>query len=233
MNQNLKKAILFFSRTAEEEAKHKRFDAMLSQKGNIAIGQGLIDATLGSLSDCDVPLISCYSSDQVGSNFGDKLANAVEDVFANGYEQVIVVGNDCPFISSELISESFDLIDEGKMVLGPANDGGVYLLGFDKAKFNRQAFINLSWEKANLQDSFHQYVQEIGVSIEWLDEQIDIDTVSDFFKVLNDLPKYSALKIKLLKIIAGFQVLIIQLLEQIHISFLTSSKLSLRGPPTA
>lgn len=232
MIQEVKKAILFFSRTAEEEAKHKRFDAGLSPKGNIAIGQSLIDASLESLSDCDVPLISCYSSDQVGASFGDKLSHAVKQVFDSGYEQVIVVGNDCPFITADLISASFASIDEGKMVLGPAQDGGVYLLGFEKGQFDDEKFVDLKWEEKGLQDSLSQYVQQMGQEVQWLEEQIDIDTLKDFAQIMFLLPNFSALKIKLSKIIAGFQMFFILLIKQLFISNLSTAKLSLRGPPT-
>jgi len=231
MNQNQKKAILFFSRTAEEEARHKRFHDQLSYKGNVAIGKNLIDSTLETLASTNIPLISCFSSQQVGESFGERLTNAVEDVFASGYDQVMVVGNDCPFINESLVIESFESINQGQVVLGPAKDGGVYLLGLDKTHFNKHQFAELAWMQSDLQESLKEYVTELSAEIQWLEEHSDIDSISDFSKLLKLLPKFSLLRIQLTRIISDFIRTSFALWNVQVISHLKFTDLNLRGPP--
>jgi len=178
MNQNLKKAILFFSRTAEEEAKYKSFHNQVSFKGNLAIGQGLINASLKTLSEVDIPLICCYSDHQVGDSFGERLSNAIEDVFKNGYEQVVVVGNDCPFINKEHILSSFESINQGQLVIGPSTDGGVYLFGLNKSQFDKNELSKLAWMQSDLLDSFKIYGKQYASEILLLEEQDDVDSIN-------------------------------------------------------
>jgi len=231
MDKNLKKAVLFFSRTAEEEAKHKSFHSHLSYKGNMAIGKRLISSTLETFASTDIPLISCFSPDQVGDSFGWRLSNAVEDVFASGYDQVVVIGNDCPSINKEFILESFDSINRGQVVLGPANDGGVYLLGLDKTNFDKNHFASLEWMKSELQNSLRSYCQAQSSEITWLEEQQDIDSIADLEKVLELLPKFSLLRKQLAKIVSDFKQRIFEFVQQHIVTFLKTADFNSRGPP--
>jgi len=231
MNKNHNKAVLFFSRTAEEEAMHKRFHSHLSYQGNLAIGNRLINSTLQTLASTNIPLISCFSPDQVGDSFGSRLANAVEDVFASGFDQVVVIGNDCPFINREFILDSFDLINEDQVVLGPANDGGVYLLGLDKNHFDKNHFASLDWMKSELQDSLKRYCLAQSSEIEWLEERQDIDSVADLVKVLQLLPALSLLRKQLAKIVSDFKQRTLSFVELHIVTFLKSANLKSRGPP--
>lgn len=195
-------AILFFSRTAEEEATVKVFDSSLSYKENKAISKSLITHSLDVCKNSDFPLFSFFSNKQEGSCFGEKLANVIENVFSAGFENVITVGNDCPFITTDLIKNSAKQLESGKMVLGPAKDGGVYLVGITQENYSRKRFISLDWKSKMLQESFVAYARKADVKINWLDQFSDIDCEIEFRQALSMLSEDLLLYIVLTQILS-------------------------------
>ncbi len=88
---------------------------------------------------------------QHGNTFGERIANAVEETFALGYEQVVVIGNDSPDITSEDILEGFRLLERGeKASAAPTHDGGAFLIGLNRQAYRREEFLNLSWQTPHL-----------------------------------------------------------------------------------
>src|SRR5687768_12779189 len=80
---------------------------------------------------------------QHGKDLGERMHNAFGTAFASGYEKVVIVGSDCPDLTGELIDEAFDALDHHDVVLGPAEDGGYYLLGIKK--MYPDIFQNKTW----------------------------------------------------------------------------------------
>lgn len=66
---------------------------------------------------------------QVGSSFAERLENAVETVTQLGYDEVVVIGRDCPQLAVDDIAEAFARLAEHCLVLGPDHRGGCYLIG--------------------------------------------------------------------------------------------------------
>lgn len=64
---------------------------------------------------------------QVG-DLGDRMSNAFSEAFSKGYRSVVVIGTDCPGLNSDLLNEAFDLLATNDVVIGPAEDGGYYML---------------------------------------------------------------------------------------------------------
>lgn len=69
---------------------------------------------------------------QSGNNLGEKMKNAFSFVFNEGYKKVIIIGSDCLQLNTNIINEAFAGLDQNDTVIGPANDGGYYLLGMKK-----------------------------------------------------------------------------------------------------
>jgi len=69
---------------------------------------------------------------QKGKNLGERMDRAFGEAFAQGYEKVVIIGSDCYELTSEIITEGFKQLDDQNVVLGPAQDGGYYLLGMDR-----------------------------------------------------------------------------------------------------
>jgi glycosyltransferase A (GT-A) superfamily protein (DUF2064 family) len=171
-------AILLFSRNPQEEVTTKKLTFRRSQE---AI-RTLLKHSLRQAHKTNLPLFTCYSPQQRGDTFGERLANAMEDVFTKGYNNVLVVGNDSPGLSAGLLLKANKALLEGQLVLGPALDGGVYLIGINRAAYDRHQFLDLLWETPDLQASWQNYISEKNLSVTRLCGLADIDTVADFWQ---------------------------------------------------
>ncbi|WP_367391977.1 DUF2064 domain-containing protein [Lewinella sp. LCG006] len=170
-------AILFFSRNPQEEATTKKFTFRRSQEA-IRV---LLKHSLRQARKTKLPLFTCYSAQQSGDTFGERLTNALEGVFKNGYDNVLVIGNDSPGLSAGLLHKANRALLTGQLVLGPALDGGVYLIGINRAAYDRHLFLNLLWETPDLQASWQHYISEKNLSVTRLCGLTDIDTAADFW----------------------------------------------------
>ncbi|MFN6945523.1 MAG: TIGR04282 family arsenosugar biosynthesis glycosyltransferase [Cytophagaceae bacterium] len=120
---------------------------------------------------------------QKGEDLGEKMANAFMKVFQEGYDRVVIIGSDCLSLSSVHIVEAFKKLQECNIVIGPAEDGGYYLLGM--SQFYPFLFKNKSWSTKNL---FEETVKEIEgnkLSFSLLPQLSDIDTYQDLKKIKN------------------------------------------------
>lgn len=171
-------AILLFSRNPQEEALTKKFTFRRSQEA-IRV---LLTHSLRQARKTKLPLFTCYSPQQRGDTFGERLANALEDVFTNGYENVLVIGNDSPGLSAGLLQKANQALLAGQLVLGPSLDGGVYLIGINRAAYDRHQFLDLPWETAALQTSWGKYASDKDLTVTRLHGLTDIDTVADFWQ---------------------------------------------------
>lgn len=69
---------------------------------------------------------------QRGITLGERLSDAAERAFAEGVHRVVVIGSDSPWVDHELVEEAFSAMEQADLVVGPAEDGGYYLLGLAK-----------------------------------------------------------------------------------------------------
>lgn len=69
---------------------------------------------------------------QEGHDLGERMTNAFEKVFALGAKQAVIIGSDCPQLTAEIVNDSFEILSEKDLAIGPAKDGGYYLLGMKK-----------------------------------------------------------------------------------------------------
>ena len=73
-----------------------------------------------------------YKKLQTGESLGDKMKAAFDEIFKLGYNKIMIIGSDCLQLKSAIINAGFCLLDEEDTVIGPAKDGGYYLLGMKK-----------------------------------------------------------------------------------------------------
>jgi rSAM/selenodomain-associated transferase 1 len=118
---------------------------------------------------------NCYS--QQGNDLGKRMLNAFELVFKKGYNKVIIVGTDAPDISADLVQKAFSSLDKNSCVIGPASDGGYYLLGFNSEISD--VFSGIEWSTSSVFDKTLEMLKHIQKSYYVLDELTDIDTKSD------------------------------------------------------
>jgi hypothetical protein len=127
---------------------------------------------------------------QKGADLGERMKNAFQDAFKQGYEKVIVIGSDLYDITQEDIEEAFSKLTNQDAVIGPAQDGGYYLLGL--TKIIPELFSNKAWgtdsvlkdSLANLKDKKHQLLNEKN-DIDIYDDIKDIAVFQPFLQQIN------------------------------------------------
>ncbi len=80
---------------------------------------------------------------QVGDSLGKRMENAFKSFFAEGYQKLIIIGTDCPGINETILDKAFAELEEHDLAIGPAIDGGYYLLGMKREL--SYLFQNISW----------------------------------------------------------------------------------------
>lgn len=128
-----RRCVLFFARSPREEALKKGlpgaeplFDLAA---GRIAAAAGQLGLDLLVVGEGAASSIGDRRLVQRGRSFTERLGNAFSDAWALGYRQVLAVPGDVPGIAVTDLRESLAALDQGRVVLGPSPDGGVYLLG--------------------------------------------------------------------------------------------------------
>ena len=117
---------------------------------------------------------------QKGKNLGIRMHNAFEDAFLKGYKKVVIVGSDLYDLNTEDINESFKQLDMYDIVIGPAEDGGYYLLGMKT--LNSQVFLNKDWGTATVfQNTINDLLND---SVFLLEELNDIDIYEDIKNIV-------------------------------------------------
>lgn len=113
---------------------------------------------------------------QQGTDLGERIKHAFEFVFQT-HDAVIIIGSDCYELTTGHIDTAFNVLKEKQVVIGPANDGGYYLLGLRNN--NEALFLDIEWSSSKVLDSTLRKVKAQGMSYELLPTLVDVDTLED------------------------------------------------------
>lgn len=116
---------------------------------------------------------------QQGNDLGERMAAAFSRLFSDGVHQAIVIGSDIPGIDAAYLQQSFDLLREHPLVIGPAVDGGYCLIGFNKSHFTESVFQNIPWSTDQVFTLALNAAAEAGLIVGLLPPLQDIDTIAD------------------------------------------------------
>ncbi|MDW7693521.1 DUF2064 domain-containing protein [Flammeovirgaceae bacterium SG7u.111] len=178
-------AVLIFSHTPHQEAKEKSFTQKVNTQTNRTIASHLVEHTKKLVAQTPYPSFCISTPDQKGITFGERFTHAIQSVFAKGFSQVIAIGSDCPSLTSQDIQKSAKALERGKVVLGPATDGGTYLIGLQQESFDPEAFKNISWQTSSVfRELLSLCSSQPQLDIEILSSKQDIDSAADLVKVL-------------------------------------------------
>jgi uncharacterized protein len=124
---------------------------------------------------------------QRGDKFGERLYFAVEDLFKCGFESVCLIDSDSPTVPAENFAESVELLSatEERVVLGPSDDGGYYLIGVNKP--NRHLFEQIDWSTERVLNQTIQRATEIGLEVKLLPSGYDVDDVASLRRLCDEL----------------------------------------------
>ncbi|SMG35373.1 hypothetical protein SAMN05661096_02335 [Marivirga sericea] len=227
MGNNKNIALIFFSRTSAGEAKYKSW--FKEKIKNSYAASLLINKAESAVQKSGIPFYHFHEKNQKGNNFGERIANAYQEVFDMGYEQVISVGNDCPDLENINWRQISVNLSKGKTVLGPDTRGGAYLIGIQKKYFDKGQFEALSWQKNTLYQEL-SLLCEVSTKLVELNQYRDINSSHDIRLLSNvkkSIDKFRQLLFQLLK---PFKVVAIEFQIVTH-DFYIFKDSPLRAPP--
>jgi rSAM/selenodomain-associated transferase 1 len=117
---------------------------------------------------------------QTGAHLGDRLSMALsERFFFHRTEKIVVIGVDDPALTRELLDHAFALLESCEYVVGPATDGGYYLLGCRALSYDPSVFHDIDWGTSTVLATTLSRIADLGRTVALLPEHYDIDTAAD------------------------------------------------------
>ena len=121
---------------------------------------------------------------QHGNDLGARMLNSFSDQFKMGYSRLIIIGTDCPDLNSELLLNAFNALESHDIVIGPAADGGYYLLGM--SKLYPELFEGVEWSTSEVYGQTLYIISKLGLSFSLMPVLRDLDNEDDL-KYFNHL----------------------------------------------
>lgn len=117
-----------------------------------------------------------YQSQGEG-DLGSRMARSLFDAFESGADKVIIIGTDCPGVNAQILTTAFEELHTFDLVLGPALDGGYYLIGLCQPI--PELFANIEWGTAQVFQKTLEIARNINLSHVNLSPLADIDRPED------------------------------------------------------
>ena len=200
-----KSLLLIFTRNPELGKCKTRLAATVGDQTALNIYNFLLQHTVVITKDLHTAMCVYYSNEiwkgdiwdesffdkklQKGLDLGERMANAFQEGFAAGYEKICIISSDMFDLNCTDIENAFLMLNEHDFVIGPAEDGGYYLLGM--TVFNAELFKNKKWGKETvLKDTQSDlknekvHLLEIRNDIDRYEDIKDIKAFQPFLKIL-------------------------------------------------
>jgi hypothetical protein len=134
----------------------------------------------GPIDQKDYPEENYTFYPQEGVDLGEKMYNAFTRASEDGFKKVLIIGTDCHELKYGHLEEAFNALEDHDLILGPAFDGGYYLIGLRKA--DRRLFENIQWSTSTVFSKTMERAEEAKLKTYLLEKLNDIDEYQD----LND-----------------------------------------------
>jgi rSAM/selenodomain-associated transferase 1 len=187
-----KEVVLVFQKNEVLGKVKTRLAAGVGEEQALEIYRQLLDKTHLALRDISVSITTYFSEFipdnpihsaenklvQVGQDLGERMKNAFAENFDLGIEKVVLIGTDCPSLEAIHLSHAFEALDQSDLVLGPARDGGYYLIGMKRrADF---LFEGITWSTELVLSQTLSLAAEQGLQTSLMPVLEDIDTLEDW-----------------------------------------------------
>jgi rSAM/selenodomain-associated transferase 1 len=189
--------ILFFIKYPESGDVKTRLAVSIGSDKAVQLYRSFILDLLAKLESTQLPFAICFYPEQKkellrewlgggyeyipqkGINLGERMAAAFLDAFAGGHRRVILMGGDFPDLPRSFLEESFGALNTHDTVIGPAVDGGYYLIGFRKETFLQEVFEGVDWSTEGVFRQTLSILKGQGRRVYVLPVWNDIDTIED------------------------------------------------------
>lgn len=116
---------------------------------------------------------------QGSGDLGERMKSALTAAFSRGHARAVIIGTDCPGITRTIIRASFDAAGTGKAVLGPAKDGGYYLIGLSRRDPLPPVFEDIEWGTDGVYAQTVSRLASSAIETVMLPVLADLDTAED------------------------------------------------------
>jgi rSAM/selenodomain-associated transferase 1 len=127
---------------------------------------------------------------QVGKDLGESMEQTFLNVFAQEVDKAVIIGSDVPGVSTAIIDEAFEALSMHDSVIGPASDGGYYLIGFRNCSLCPDIFHHMKWSTADVYEETMRRLQHENRSVHILPELADLDRREDLIALLRQRHDY-------------------------------------------
>ncbi len=189
----MKSAILIFVRPPEPGKVKTRLAAVIGAEKALQVYIFLLKHTAGLVSSLGIQLFVFYAGDVVAhdmftgpqvtklqqgeGDLGERMDAAFTEVFSRGFGQAVIIGSDCYELTSDIILEGLSLLQQTDLVIGPARDGGYYLLGMNQPL--KSVFDAIAWSSQTVfRDTMARAARE-DCSVSLLQVLTDVDQAAD------------------------------------------------------
>jgi uncharacterized protein len=197
MNKN--EIIIIFAKHPREGEVKTRIQQTVGAKLAVEIYQKLLECTMNLVLATDYTVKAYIGNDfpehdiwtshkverhaQIGNDLGERMHNAFL-AESKDFDRIILIGTDCPSITGEIIATAFQELRDHDLVLGPAIDGGYYLIGLKVPQV--KLFQNVEWSTSTVLSKTLEIAVENKMSIFQLQRLSDVDTYQDWVNYLSE-----------------------------------------------
>ena len=184
--------LVVFLRLPDKGKVKTRLAATLGEVAALEIYKKLVSITLDIAIRSEIPTYLFYADGlppastrdarfsyhiQANGDLGSRMADALSFVLSL-HQKALIIGSDCPGLTPEILDAGCRSLDETDIVLGPADDGGYYLLGC--IELHPALFANIKWSTPSVLDQTIEKIKEANLSYCLLEKLHDIDTAEDW-----------------------------------------------------
>lgn len=192
-----KSAILLFIKAPVRGRVKSRLAAAIGDETALELYKNFIFDIIDSVNRTGYPFIICYYPPeagpevsswlagkyrimpQQGGDLGERMENAFIRCFSEGFERAILIGSDLPDLTPAVLQEAMSSLAEKDAVIGPASDGGYYLIGFHKHTLMPRVFHGIPWSTETVFQETAAILQDSALLVHQAPRWNDVDTLED------------------------------------------------------
>lgn len=193
-----KERLIIFTRYPEEGLTKTRLIPTLGAKGAATLHRQMTEYTLSKVRELQnnhqLSIAVCFTGGNLSlmqhwlgpdiiyqaqgeGDLGYRMARSLSVAFQDGIERVVIIGTDCPGLNAQLLEKAFYQLYSHNLVLGPAIDGGYYLIGLPY--LIPELFTSINWGTEEVLQKTVDIANKLDLSIAYLPQLADIDRPED------------------------------------------------------
>lgn len=198
--------LLVFAKRPAAGAVMTRLTPPLSPEQAASLYEACVDDVLDLATSLGRPVIVCYAGGDVArayftgrhptlprrpqadGDLGARMAEGFASAFGQGVERVVLIGTDLPTLPAAAVDAAFERLSEADAVLGPADDGGYFLIGIRNAAWPAAAalFTDIAWSTPAVLSATLARAEAAGLTADVMSPWYDVDDHDDLARARAD-----------------------------------------------